>query len=139
MAFDPFTNQRRQLRRFLAAPPASSFHTLSAVGVYRPALGGIMAVYNAPWSTPYYLVRLASKCMTSTGKRLVSPITLYAGTIPSDHAQITTWPDGSKADYSPPRPPEIPGGVALLVVWETSSPDAPTAYATCSVEFTRRL
>lgn len=93
---------------------------LPAVGRYRAGTG-LVATYPGT-AYPRVLERMATTCSRS------APVAVYLGAI-TPPATLTVHGDGSRADYTPASPPVIPGGVPVIVVWDTDDSSA-TASAT---------
>lgn len=126
---DPFGPVRDAVAGYAAtssprpAGPAPTFlGSLPAVGVYNVSAGLLVATFGA---VPYtrQLEALAVTCDE------VAAVHLYVGAV-APAGRISSFPDGSMADFSPPIPRIVPAGSALFVVWEvTSSASAGAANA----------
>lgn len=124
MTFDPHAPIRRAVRGWQQAtappvapgtvpvPPPAFFASLPAVGRYDPSIGKLVATYP-PVAYARELEALAVTCSQ------VVPVHLYAGSI-SPATRISSYGDGSLADYSPPIPRYIPENAAFLVVWDVT-------------------
>lgn len=100
-----------------AAGPAPTFTGFEpAVGVYDSVRAQLVATYPAA-GYPRHLECLSVECSQAV------PVHLYVGAI-SATSRISSYGDGSLADYSPPIPRWIPEGAPLLVVWEVTSSTA---------------
>lgn len=105
-------------------PPPQVFVTSdAAVGVYDAQLGALVARYPAV-GYGRLLECLAVTCGESR------PVHVYIGAA-TPAARITSYGDGSLADYSPGTPRYIPPGAPLLVVWEVASS---TSTASCNAQ-----
>lgn len=91
-----------------------------AVARYDAVLGKLVARYP-----PVAYARLL-ECLAVTCDEAVS-VHLYVGSI-APQARLSSYGDGSLAEYDPQRPRYIPQGAALFVVWDVASSTS-TGYA----------
>jgi len=97
-----------------AGPPPEAFEPFAtAVARVDPVLGQLVARFGAV-GYARYLEYLTVECSSAVA------VHVYAGAI-APTSRISSYGDGSLADYAPPTGRYVPGGAPVFVVWEAAT------------------